>query len=75
MALDTRPPLPGSSGHPEPLETPRAKSRGVERAATLLACVMLLALTVLTLVDVVGRNLLNKPLGGATEVTGCSSPV
>lgn len=69
MAFDTRPPLPGSSGHPEPLDTSRAKSRGVERAATLLACIMLLVLTILTLADVVGRNLLNKPVGGATEVT------
>jgi len=67
MVLDTRPLPPASPA--VPIDASRAKSHGVERAATLLACVMVVALTLLTLADVLGRNLLNKPAAGATEVT------
>jgi TRAP-type C4-dicarboxylate transport system permease small subunit len=67
MVLDTRPTPPAPTA--EPLDASRAKSHGVERAATLMACVMVVVLTLLTLADVVGRNALNKPLTGATEVT------
>lgn len=69
MVLDTRPSPPAPAAASQPLDTARAKSHGVERAATLLACVMVVVLTVLTLADVIGRNLLNKPMSGATEVT------
>ena len=69
MVLDNRPPPPEPAAHSEPVDTAHAKSHGVERAATMLACVMVVVLTLLTLADVVGRNLFHKPVAGATEVT------
>ena len=41
----------------------------LERLFTLLACALVLALTAITLLDVLGRDLFNKPLSGATELT------
>ncbi|VTU31646.1 TRAP-type C4-dicarboxylate transport system, small permease component [Variovorax sp. PBS-H4] len=41
----------------------------IERAAVNLAAVLLFGLMLLTFVDVVGRNLFNKPLTGASELT------
>ncbi|WP_077001632.1 TRAP transporter small permease [Variovorax sp. KK3] len=43
--------------------------RRIERAAVNLAAVLLFALMLLTFVDVAGRNLFNKPLTGASELT------
>lgn len=41
----------------------------IERAAVKLAAVLLFGLMLLTFVDVAGRNLFNKPLTGASELT------
>lgn len=41
----------------------------VERAASFLAAVLLFLLMLITFVDVVGRNLINHPLNGASELT------
>lgn len=49
--------------------TGREATRGIERWATYLACAMVVALTLMTLLDVLGRNLLNTPFPGATELT------
>ncbi|GAA4344180.1 hypothetical protein GCM10023165_27150 [Variovorax defluvii] len=43
--------------------------RRIERAAVNLAAILLFALMLLTFVDVAGRNLFNKPLTGASELT------
>lgn len=43
--------------------------RGYEFVSNVVAAVLLLILTGLTFVDVVGRNLFNHPLAGATELT------
>lgn len=41
----------------------------VQRVVSFLAAVLMFALMMLTLADVVGRNLFNHPLRGATELT------
>ncbi len=41
----------------------------IEQAAVKLAAVLLFCLMLLTFVDVAGRNLFNKPLTGASELT------
>ncbi|RZL87753.1 MAG: TRAP transporter small permease [Variovorax sp.] len=43
--------------------------RRIERAAVNLAAVLLFCLMLLTFVDVAGRNLFNRPLTGASELT------
>jgi TRAP-type C4-dicarboxylate transport system permease small subunit len=41
----------------------------LERLSIGLACALLLVLTGITLLDVLGRDMFNKPLAGATELT------
>ncbi len=43
--------------------------RLIENAITILASLLLLLATLLTLLDVLGRNLLTRPVPGATELT------
>lgn len=43
--------------------------RRLERAAGIVASVLLFALMIITFVDVIGRNFLNRPLPGAPELT------
>lgn len=43
--------------------------RRLERAAGIFASVLLFALMLITFVDVIGRNFLNRPLTGAPELT------
>ena len=60
----------GAPQNGAPMNRNDSVARGVlERLSTLLACAMVLALTVVTLVDVLGRDLFDKPLRGATELT------
>ena len=41
----------------------------IEKAAANLSAILLFVLMMITFVDVVGRNLLNRPLTGASELT------
>lgn len=41
----------------------------IERAAANLSAILLFVLMLITFVDVLGRNLLNRPLTGASELT------
>jgi TRAP-type transport system small permease protein len=43
--------------------------RIIDRAATGVACLLLFLVVMLTLGDVIGRNLLSHPIPGATELT------
>lgn len=43
--------------------------RRIEKAAANLSAILLFVLMIITFVDVVGRNLLNHPLNGASELT------
>jgi TRAP-type transport system small permease protein len=46
--------------------------RGLEKLISLIAAVMMFGLMMLGVVDVIGRNVFNHPLTGATELTELS---
>lgn len=46
--------------------------KGIEKAVSFVAAVLMFILMILTVIDVIGRNLFSHPLRGATELTEIS---